>query len=199
MCYVSMMKLSKILKMCFEQKQIIWHLKQVKMYMTYVFTYSISLKLWKLRLKNIYESSKVQKVKRSWEEHFTWTCFELLTYDKHVIMMMKCFCGMVDRRKVFSLISSRDHCQRSSQSWISDTPRAGYEPEQSLSSGSVEWSWALVITTTPRRHIFRKLEANKSDYGLFTKLPKTIVPRDLSPISCKLKSSILSHLTNLVF
>ena len=64
MCYVSMMKLSKILKMCFEQKQIIWHLKQVKMYMTYVFTYSISLKLWKLRLKNIYESSKGQKVMR---------------------------------------------------------------------------------------------------------------------------------------
>ena len=27
--------------------------------------------------------------------------------------MMNCFCGMVDRRKPFSLISSRDHCQRS--------------------------------------------------------------------------------------
>ena len=27
-----------------------------------------------------------------------------------------CFCGMVDRRKAFSLISSRDHCQRSSPS-----------------------------------------------------------------------------------
>ena len=26
------------------------------------------------------------------------------------------FCGMVDRRKAFSLISSRDHCQRSSPS-----------------------------------------------------------------------------------
>ena len=31
------------------------------------------------------------------------------------------FCGMVDRRKVFSLISSRDHCERSSSSRISDT------------------------------------------------------------------------------
>ena len=28
--------------------------------------------------------------------------------------MIDCFCGMVDQRKVFSLISSQDHCQRSS-------------------------------------------------------------------------------------
>ena len=42
------------------------------------------------------------------------------------------FCGMVDRRKAFSLISSRDHCQRSSPS------RAGFEPAQNLSSGLVE-------------------------------------------------------------
>ena len=33
-----------------------------------------------------------------------------------MMMMMNCFCGMVDRRKAFSLISSRDHCQRSSPS-----------------------------------------------------------------------------------
>ena len=35
-------------------------------------------------------------------------------------LMMNCFCGMVDRRKAFSLISSRDHCQRSlpSQIWV---------------------------------------------------------------------------------
>ena len=39
-----------------------------------------------------------------------------------MMMMMNCCCGMVDRRKVFSLISSRDHCQRSSPSRISDTP-----------------------------------------------------------------------------
>ena len=64
-----------------------------------------------------------------------------------MIMMMNCFCGMVDRRKVFSLISSRDHCQRSSPSRISDTLRAGFEPAQNLSSGSVEWSCAVVITS----------------------------------------------------
>ena len=70
-----------------------------------------------------------------------------------MMMMMHCFCGMVDRRKVFRLISSRDHCQRSSPLRISNTPRAGFEPSQSLNSGSVEWSCAVVITTTPRRNM----------------------------------------------
>ena len=69
-----------------------------------------------------------------------------------MMIMMNCFCGMVDRRKAFSLISSRDHCQRSSPLRISDTPRAGFEPPQNLSSGLVEWSCAVVTTTTPRRH-----------------------------------------------
>ena len=56
-----------------------------------------------------------------------------------MMMMMNCFCGMVGQRISFSLISSRDHCQRSSPSRIFDAPRAGYEPVQNL--------------TTPRRHI----------------------------------------------
>ena len=42
-----------------------------------------------------------------------------------MIMMMNCFCVMVDRRKAFRPISSLSHCQRSSPSRISDTPRAG--------------------------------------------------------------------------
>ena len=33
------------------------------------------------------------------------------------------WCGMVDRRKLFGLISSRNHCQRSSPSRICGTPR----------------------------------------------------------------------------
>ena len=49
----------------------------------------------------------------------------------------ECFCGMVDRQKAFSLISSRDHCQRSSPSRISNMLRA-FEPAQNLSSGFVE-------------------------------------------------------------
>ena len=54
-----------------------------------------------------------------------------------MMMMMNCFCCMVDRRKAFSLISSRNHCQRSWPSQISDTPRAGFEPAQNLNSGLV--------------------------------------------------------------
>ena len=69
-----------------------------------------------------------------------------------MMMMMNCFC-MVDRRKAFSFISSRDHCQRSSPSRVSNMPRAGFEPVQNLSSGLAEWSCAVVITATPRRHM----------------------------------------------
>ena len=69
-----------------------------------------------------------------------------------MMMMMNCFWCMVDRRKAFSLISRRDHCHRSSPSQICDTPWAGFEPAQKLSLGLVEWSCAVVITTTPQRH-----------------------------------------------
>ena len=31
-----------------------------------------------------------------------------------MMMMMNCFCGMVDQQKVFSFISSQDHCDRHS-------------------------------------------------------------------------------------
>ena len=69
-----------------------------------------------------------------------------------MVMMLNYFCGMVDQWKTFSLISSRDHRQRSSPLWISDTPRARFEPAQSLSWSFVEWSCIVVITTTLWRH-----------------------------------------------
>ena len=50
----------------------------------------------------------------------------------------KFFCGMGDQRKAFSLISSRDHCQRSSPLRVSDTPQAGLELTQNLSSRFVK-------------------------------------------------------------
>ena len=62
---------------------------------------------------------------------------------------------MVDWRKAFNLISSRDNCKRSSPSRISDnsgTPRVGFEPAQNLSSDLLEWSCAVARTATPRRH-----------------------------------------------
>ena len=69
-----------------------------------------------------------------------------------MMMMKNCFWGMVDRRKAFNLISSLDHCHRSSPSRISNTTWVAFEPAQNLSSGFVEWSCVAVIITTPRCH-----------------------------------------------
>ena len=55
-----------------------------------------------------------------------------------MVMMMNCFCGMIDQQRVFSLISSRDHCQRSLLLQISDTPLTGFELMQMLSLGFIE-------------------------------------------------------------
>ena len=73
------------------------------------------------------------------------------------MMMMNCFCGMVDQRKALSLISSRDHCQRSSPWWISDMPRAWFEPVQNLSADCVEWSCTVVITNTLHLPVFDQI------------------------------------------
>ena len=70
-----------------------------------------------------------------------------LLYIFSFVCELNCSCGMVDRQKAFSLIFRRDRCQRSSPSRISNTPQAGFEPAQNLSSGFVEWSCAVVITT----------------------------------------------------
>ena len=107
--------------------------------------------------------------------YFICTLFNLIQlivpFITSMMMMMNCFCGMVDWRKVFSLISSRDHCQRSSPSQISNTPQAGFEPAQNLSSGLVEWSCAVVITTTPPRlkKNYECLVASKKDFHVTQK------------------------------
>ena len=62
-----------------------------------------------------------------------------------MMIIINCFCGMVDWRKVLSLISSRDHCQRSSPSRISDTPQVGFETAQNLILGLVKWNCAIVF------------------------------------------------------
>ena len=69
-----------------------------------------------------------------------------------MMMMMNSFCRMVEQKKVLSLISSRDHCQRFSPSQILDMPQAGFEPVRNMSSGFVEENCAVVITTKPRSH-----------------------------------------------
>ena len=66
-----------------------------------------------------------------------------------MIIMMNCYCGMVDRRKV-SIISSRDHCQRSSPSQISDaTSRiwTWFEPEFRL--------WWMKLCSSNNHHTRR--------------------------------------------
>ena len=105
-------------------------------------------------------------------------------------MMMSYFCGMVVRRKTFSLVSSRDHCQRSSPSRFSNTPRAGFEPAQNLSSGLVEWSCAVVITTTPRRqnHVKPKSVNPKSKNSK----PKSVKPKAFSCIFTAFLESTLN-------
>ena len=94
-------------------------------------------------------------------------CFQARTHTllmmvMMTMMMINCFCGMVDCRKVFSFISSQDHCQRSSPSRISDTPRAGFEPAQNLSSGLVEWNCAVVITTKPLLQLHKRRVAGRN-------------------------------------
>ena len=83
--------------------------------------------------------------------------FFLKQIQVHCWWMMNCFCGMVEWRRAFSLVSTRDHRQRSSPSRISETPWAEFETAQNLSFRLVEWSCAAVITTTPSCQILTTL------------------------------------------
>ena len=60
----------------------------------------------------------------------------------HFVELMNYFCGMVDQRKAFSLISTQDHCQRFSPSQISNMPQAEFEPVQKLNSGFKFWNFS---------------------------------------------------------
>ena len=90
---------------------------------------------------------------------FFTTCFKHVCWDPNFLMiineLVSCFCGMVDQRKTFSLISSWDHYQLSSRLQISGTMRAGFESAQKLSSGFVEWSWSSdhLYSTAPHNSI----------------------------------------------
>ena len=56
----------------------------------------------------------------------------LFLFTNSLMIMESRFCGMIDRRKAFSFISIRNHCQRYSPLRISDMLRAGFEPVQNL-------------------------------------------------------------------
>ena len=63
-------------------------------------------------------------------------------------MMMNCFCGMVNWHKRHLALFPARIIVRDPHHSESDMPWAVFEPEQNLSSGLVEWSSAIVITTT---------------------------------------------------
>ena len=101
---------------------------------------------------------------------------------------------MVDWRKVFNLISSRDHCQRSPPLWISDMPRAGFEPAKNLSSSLVEWSCAVVITTTSGREL---LMICQKSWGTFLADLRTLLQRLLACLNFTLDSEDGSNTSSL--
>ena len=108
--------------------------------------WSVALLVFKVAyLNDCYQTLKLVNAS---EDKKRWQVVPVLKWLEKfdIMMMMNCFCGMV------SLISNRDHCQRSSSSRMPDTPHAGFEAAQNLSSGSVEWICAVVMTTTPRCH-----------------------------------------------
>ena len=54
------------------------------------------------------------------------------------IMMMNCFCRMVDNRKKLNLISSQNHCKRFLPLPISNILEVGFEPTENLISNFAE-------------------------------------------------------------
>ena len=100
----------------------------------------------KMRLISFFNAKIIRTSRRDW---FIFSSLMMMMMMM-MMMMINCFCGMVDLQKEFSLIFSQDHCQRSWPLWISDMPRAGFEPAHNLNSGLVEWNCVIVITTTPR-------------------------------------------------
>ena len=69
-----------------------------------------------------------------------------------MMMMMNCFCGMVDWRKALALFPAGT-IVRDLRHLESPTRREeDLNLRRNLSSDFVEWSCAAVLTTTPRRH-----------------------------------------------
>ena len=73
-----------------------------------------------------------------------------------MMMMMYCFFGMVDQRKAFSLISRRDHYQRSSPSRTSNTPRVFQFHNDILSSTCKKGVFLVLsmVSTYPKKWKF---------------------------------------------
>ena len=53
---------------------------------------------------------------------------DLCSNISKIMMMINCFCGIVDQLKVIIRIFNWDHCQSFSPSETSNTLQAGFEP-----------------------------------------------------------------------
>ena len=106
---------------------------------------------------------------------------------------------LTDERR--TLVSSQDHCQRSSPSRISDTPQAGFEPAQNLSSDFDEWSCAVVITTTSKSICVRLLLNWLYELNVWNIVSGGFQTKALNKIWCKCRLYIkpLHFLVNVSF
>ena len=122
------------------------------------------------------------------------------------------FGGMVDRRKVFSLISSRDHCQRSSPSRISDTPRTGKEnfshfnvEQMILSIGYWEiwkitsfliWNSLFSFFSNALHKCLHLVLAKEKDFGFFLasqKIAELQRIKEIAPYSADYRDIVLTY------
>ena len=111
--------------------KIIRYWKIISVYMKYVgnmkewiasFCYDCILFPLGTRWKHVYSLLHLIILSQSSKKYFsTWS-------SKHLIMMMTRLSYDWPTKKVFSHISSQNHCQRSSPSQISDMLRVGFEP-----------------------------------------------------------------------
>ena len=120
--------------------QQIGYYKLISIYMgNFIYSYKYLFSMTVLKYDDI--------IKKSRDLDYYFDIFWKISFSTTlmIMMMMNCFCGVVDRRKAFSLISSRGHCQRSSPSWISDTPQAGHIARALL----VQGLWHFVPPSPP--------------------------------------------------
>ena len=111
--------------------KIIRYWKIISVYMKYVgnmkewiasFCYDCILFPLGTRWKHVYSLLHLIILSQSSKKYFSaWS-------SKHLIMMMTRLSYDWPTKKVFSHISSQNHCQRSSPSQISDMLRVGFEP-----------------------------------------------------------------------
>lgn len=105
-----------------------------------------------------YYSKMLPKMKK---EHIRTTLHLMMK-----IMMINCIWEMTDHQKALSLFSMQSNCQMFSPSHTSGVPHAGLESVQNLSSGSVKWSYAVVIAITPWCHFHRLFGYSEANLNL---------------------------------